>query len=387
MSIYQRSMNSYNKNIPTPKTFESATRELEYVRKALDRAAIVAITDAKGTIIHVNDKFCAISQYSREELVGQNHRIINSRHHSPEFFSDMWKTISSGNVWEGEIKNRAKDGSYYWVYTTIVPFLDDQGKPYQYVSIRFEITGIKAAEIQLKDYAAKLERSNRELQDFASIAAHDLQEPLRKILTFGDRLRSKCDNILPPDGKDYLERMLSAASRMRTLIDDLLRFARIHTNAQPFSLIDLNSVVSEVLSDLEIRIEQTHAKINISELPQIEADTSQMRQMFQNLISNSIKFHKKDTPPVVHISSATKDGFCLLTVKDNGIGFEEKYTDRIFAIFQRLHGREEYEGTGVGLAVVRRIVERHGGTISAKGSTHEGAEFIIRLPLTQRKDS
>lgn len=377
-------MKNYN-SFSSPQTLEAANRELYSIRKALDRAAIVAITDAKGTIIHVNDKFCEISKYSREELIGQNHRIINSGYHPREFFIDMWKTISSGSVWENEIRNRAKDGSYYWVYTTIVPFLDEDNNPYQYVSIRFEITGMKAAEEELKEYAHKLERSNRELQDFASVAAHDLQEPLRKIQTFGNRLQQNIAGNLPPESQDYLIRMLSAAGRMRTLIDDLLSFARIHTQTHPFVAISLNDILSEVLSDLEISIEQSGARINVRSMPVVEADRTQIRQMFQNLISNAIKFRKSDIPPAIDISANIEGRYCEIHIVDNGIGFEEKYLDRIFAIFQRLHGRQEYDGTGVGLAIVRRIVERHHGSVTAKSIPGQGSEFIVRLPLVQKK--
>lgn len=360
---------------------ESTTRELNNIRHALDKSAIVAITDRTGAIIHVNDKFCEISKYSRDELLGQNHRIINSGHHSPDFFVDMWKTISKGKIWEGEIKNRAKDGSYYWVNTTIVPFLDERGKPYQYVSIRYEITQRKLAEEQLRVYAERLESSNRELQDFASIAAHDLQEPLRKIETFGDRLTKRFKNELAEDGRDYIDRMLTSAKRMRRLIDDLLTYSRVTTKAKPFEKTDLKQIVNDVLSDLEVRIEQTGAKIEVGELPEIEADPSQMHQLILNLVANAIKFHKKDVAPTVKIEANTQHNQCILTVSDNGIGFEEKYLDRIFTIFQRLHGKHEYEGTGVGLAVCRRIVERHGGNLTAKSSPDHGAKFIVTLPL------
>ena len=364
-------------------TLKDTVRELESIRYALDRSAIVAITDRAGTITHVNDKFCEISKYKREELLGKNHRILNSGHHPKEFFIEMWRTISSGQYWEGEIRNRAKDGTYYWVHTTIVPFLNEAGKPYQYVSIRFEISQRKIAEERQKLYAKKLERSNQELQDFASVAAHDLQEPLRKILTFGDRLKTKCAAQLSEEGRDYLERMQSAAGRMRNLIDDLLSFSRVHSNAKPFVKVDLGQIVTEVLSDLEVRIEQTRAKIEVAALPTIDADPSQMRQLFQNVISNALKFHKPGQAPEIAITSSQRDGRCEVSVSDKGIGFDEKYLDRIFTIFQRLHGRLEYEGTGVGLAVVRRIVERHGGTVTAMSQVDQGSTFQIHLPLTQ----
>lgn len=369
---------------PTRETqLESTTRELNSIRQALDRSAIVAITDRAGDIIHVNDKFCEISKYSREELFGKNHRIINSGYHSREFFVELWKTISSGQIWEGEIKNKAKDGSPYWVHTTIVPFLDKNQEPYQYVSIRYEITQRKLAEERLLHYAERLESSNRELQDFASIAAHDLQEPLRKIQAFADRLKNKFRDVLGDDGKDYLDRMLGSARRMQILIDDLLSYSRITTKAQPFIATNLNEVVRDVLSDLEVRVESTQAVVDVAPLPTLEADPSQMRQLFQNIIGNALKFHKKGVPPHVRITGSADYGRCEIQVQDNGIGFDVKYLDRIFTIFQRLHGKQEFEGTGVGLAVCRRIVERHSGTITAQGQLGEGSTFIVRLPLKQ----
>jgi two-component system sensor kinase FixL len=359
-------------------------KELANIRHALDESAIVAITDRAGRIIHVNDKFCRISKYTRDELLFQNHRIINSGYHSREFFIEVWKTISGGRIWEGEIRNRAKDGSYYWVNTTIVPFLDEKNVPYQYVSIRYEITQRKAAEEQLRVYASRLESSNRELQDFASVAAHDLQEPLRKIEAFGDRLKTKFDPLLGEVGQDYLTRMISAASRMRKLIDDLLTFSRVTTQAKPFAPVRLDTIAREVTSILEVRIEQVKGRVEIGSLPEIDADAFQLRQLLQNLVANALKFHKPEVPPVVRIEGREEGDWCEISVKDNGIGFDEKYLDRIFTIFQRLHGRSAYEGTGVGLAICRRIVERHGGTITAKSAPDHGAEFLIRLPLRQR---
>ena len=254
------------------------------------------------------------------------------------------------------------------------------------------------AQDHLGRTAAMLTQSNRELQDFASVASHDLQEPLRKIQAFGDRLRQKCDGQLSEAGSDYLARMLNAASRMQTLINDLLTFSRVTTKAQPFSKVDLNVIARDVLSDLEVRIEQTGGSVEVSDLPVIDADPLQMRQLFQNLIANALKFRKLNEPSIVKIfadcDSQIAEGatwalanaeMWQISVTDNGIGFDEKYLDRIFTVFQRLHGRNAYEGTGVGLAVCRRIVERHNGSITARSKPGQGATFIVKLPSTQRK--
>lgn len=368
-----------------------SSRDFANLRSAIDEAAIVAITDKRGIITWVNKKFCAISKYSREELIGKTHRIINSGFHPREFFDDMWRDISSGKAWEGEIRNRAKDGSHYWVNTTIVPFLDEAGKPEQYVAVRYEITERKLAEEQLKIYARKLELSNQELQDFASVAAHDLQEPLRKIQSFSDRLKTKSKDTLPAESVDYLDRIQNSAQRMQILINDLLTYSRVTTKAQPFAELDLNQVISQVVSDLEIRVEQTKGAVDWKDLPTIQADATQMHQLFQNLIGNALKFGRPGIPPVVKVRAEILDSSplprpgraCQITIEDNGIGFEEKYLDRIFTIFQRLHGRHEYEGTGIGLAVCRKIVDRHGGFITARSAVGEGATFIVILPVQQ----
>ena len=233
----------------------------------------------------------------------------------------------------------------------------------------------------------RLKVSNRELQDFASVASHDLQEPLRKVQAFGDRLKAKSAAALGPEGSDYLDRMLNAATRMKTLINDLLTFARVTSRAQPFQKVDLKLVADQVISDLETRIEQQHATVEVGELPVIDADVTQMRQVMQNLIGNALKFSKPGEPPRVHVTASVSEGVdgeqLRLRVQDHGIGFEEKYLDRIFTVFQRLHGRNEYEGTGIGLAVCRKIVERHRGTITAESRLGEGAVFIVDLPTTQ----
>jgi signal transduction histidine kinase/PAS domain-containing protein len=253
------------------------------------------------------------------------------------------------------------------------------------------------AEAALQAYTVELERSNRELEDFAYIASHDLQEPLRKIQAFGNRLQQKYANELDQRGQDYLVRMESAAARMQALINDLLTFSRVTTRAQPFVEVDLNRLVQEVLQDLEVKIGEVNGRVHVDTLPTIEAEPTQMRQLLQNLISNALKFHRPNLAPLIHIHSEVLDEapadmaqdavpnipYCRLFVADNGIGFDEKYLDRIFTVFQRLHGRSHYEGTGVGLALCRKIVERHQGTITAKSQVDQGATFIITLPMKQ----
>jgi PAS domain S-box-containing protein len=251
----------------------------------------------------------------------------------------------------------------------------------------------------LKDREAALERSNRELQDFAYVASHDLQEPLRKIEAFGDRLKAKCAPQLDGDGIVYLDRMQKSAHRMRRLINDLLDYSRVTTRAQPFRACDLRKVVEAAASDLEVAVEESGASVEIGDLPTIDADPVQMGQLFQNLIGNALKFRRKDKPPTVVISGRLVDKIpetlrgrsrlsgggplCAIAVIDNGIGFEMKYAERIFSIFQRLHGRNEYEGTGIGLATCRKIVERHGGQIWAESEPGTKTAFHVVLPVKQ----
>ena len=243
----------------------------------------------------------------------------------------------------------------------------------------------------LQNKAIALQNSNAELEKFASISSHDLQEPLRKVQAFGDRLKGKYADRLPDEGQDYIERMQGAAARMQDLIDGVLEFSRIRKSDRPFELVDMEKVVRDVVSDMEIRIEETNAKVEFSALPTIDADPVQMRQLIQNLISNSLKYRKPDTPPVIQISAdflerensvyrGAPTRMCRIQFKDNGIGFDSEYAERIFEIFQRLHGRTEYAGTGIGLAVAKSIVEHHGGAISAEGKSGEGATFTVTLP-------
>lgn len=240
----------------------------------------------------------------------------------------------------------------------------------------------------LQHYAEELERSNKELEDFAFVASHDLQEPLRKIRAFGDRLVAKFSSDLGEQGQDYIRRMQAASARMSQLIEDLLAFSRVTTQQKPFATVDLNTVVDDVIQDLEHAIMDRQGVIDIGALPTIEGDESQLRQVFANLISNSLKFTEAGVKPRINIKAEnlvndSQEEIAAITITDNGIGFDEQYKERIFNLFQRLHGKGEYPGTGIGLALCKKIINRHSGDISVKSQLGVGTEFTLQLPLKQ----
>jgi light-regulated signal transduction histidine kinase (bacteriophytochrome) len=287
------------------------------------------------------------------------------------------------------------DGERRYVEVYGYPIFDDEGRVVRMIEYTLDVTDRRRAERNLAEKTAALARSNAELEEFAYIASHDLQEPLRKVLAFGDRLQSRYGDQLDGRGLDYLGRMQNAASRMRQLIDDLLTYSRVTTKAKPLEPVDLNAVVDEVVADLVVRIEETGGRVEVASLPTVVADRVQMRRVFQNLIGNALKFHRDDEAPVVKIyaeilgderdpvleDGASHDG-CRIFVEDNGIGFDMAYVKQIFAPFQRLHGRVEYEGTGMGLAICRKIMNRHNGEITVDSEPGRGATFVLTLPVT-----
>jgi signal transduction histidine kinase len=239
---------------------------------------------------------------------------------------------------------------------------------------------------ELERRADELARSNAELEQFASIASHDLQEPLRKVRTFTGRVSELESATLSQRGRDYLRRADASAARMQRLIEDLLMFSRVATQTRPFVDVDLVGATREVLEDLDDLVRRTDARVRVGALPTIDADPPQMRQLLQNLISNALKFRREGVRPEVDVSATVADGSVRLVVRDNGIGFEPQYAERIFRVFERLHGRETYPGTGIGLAVCRKIADRHGGTITAEGVLGQGAAFTVTLPLRHGSD-
>jgi PAS domain S-box-containing protein len=305
-----------------------------------------------------------------------------------------WRAaLASGDAYEIEYRLKRQQGDYRWYLTRALPVRDQACTITRWLGTCTDIDERKRTEDQLRASTAMLEQSNRDLADFATVASHDLREPLRKIHSFVGCLRDEQSQALSAEGRNYLDRIQNAASRMKTLVEDLLEFSRVSSKGKPFVPVDLNEVVTGVISDLDARLAQTGGRVEISNLPTVCSDPIQMRQLLQNLIGNALKFHRSDAVPLVRVSAqiitgvdaansrAEPDGFCHISVEDNGIGFDEKYLDRVFTIFQRLHGRGEYEGTGIGLAICRKIVERHGGSITARSKPGQGATFIVTLPL------
>lgn len=274
---------------------------------------------------------------------------------------------------------------------------DGKNNPTRLVGNTRDITHMKQVELELQRNLRELNRSNKELEEFAYAASHDLQEPLRKITTFGTRLQQKFKNELNDEGQMYLHRMQVATEHMRALIDNLLELSRVTRNKQPFEPVSLNNLLEAVMSDLELPIEETGAVVRVEDLPKIDGIPSLLRQLFINIISNSIKFHKPGEAPLIQVtayrlSKKEKEEHFLLPaanyvkieIRDNGIGFDQEYEQKIFQVFQRLHGKSEYPGSGIGLAICKRIAERHNGLISATGTENEGAVFSIILPEKQQ---
>lgn len=374
---------------------QASLKDVNDLKAALDEHAIVAITNPQGRITYVNDKFCAISKYSREELIGQDHRIINSGHHPKEFIRGIWTTISAGRVWQGEIKNRAKDGSIYWVDTTIVPFLKPDGKPYQYVAIRADITQRKLIEEEIRqlnldletrvtERTAQLEAANKELEAFSYSVSHDLRAPLRHIDGFAGLLVKSDGQTISERGRTHLKHIADSAKQMGLLIDDLLVFARMGRAEMRITRVDLAELLEETIRSLQPETQQRNIVWKKGALPVVLGDPPMLRQVFVNLIANAIKYTRPRDPAEIEIGChENSTGELTVFVRDNGVGFEMQYADKLFGVFQRLHRAEEFEGTGIGLANVRRIIIRHGGRTWAESRPDAGATFYFSLPKSK----
>ena len=530
---------------------ERALKELADQKFALDQHSIVEMTDVRGTITYVNEKFCAISQYCKAELIGQNHRILKSGHHPVEFFQQMYSHITKGKVWHGEVRNRAKDGSMYWVDTTIVPFLGEDGKPRQYVSIRADITerksaaetlamqalelsrqaeelalsrqaleaqslmiqsvldsmaeGLAAADEQGKfllwnraaekimgygpadiptrewsehygtflpdgvtpfpteqlplvrairgeassseifvrnpkvtegawievrgsplkgqdgvirggvvafrditqrkadereigklndeleqrvaERTARMETANKELEAFSYSVSHDLRAPLRHISGFSRLLEEELGANLNPNMRHYLDRIQTGIQKMGLLVDELLKLAQVGRHVLRPQPTQLKSIVAEVIAILQPDSEGRQVEWLVHDLPVVECDPVLVKQVLQNLLANALKFTRPRGRAVIEVSHKEEEGQLVFMVRDNGVGFSMKYVDKLFGVFQRLHSADQFEGTGIGLATVQRIVDRHGGRVWAEAEVDKGATFYFTLGAGKQAES
>jgi len=369
---------------------KASRKEVDDLKAALDEHAIVAITDSQGKITYVNDKFCAISKYSRDELLGQDHRIINSGHHPEEFFHNLWTTIAHGRVWHGEIKNRAKDGSCYWLAATIVPFLNEQGKLRQYVAIRTDITARKQAEEEVRALNAELEHrvaartaelatANKELEAFCYSVSHDLRAPLRGIDGFTQAVLEDYGDKLGLEGRNQLQRIRDGSQRMGQLIDDLLNLSRVSRSELRCEPVNLSGIAVDVAEQLRERDPQRHVAIRIAADLKADGDPHLLRVALENLLGNAWKYTSKRPQATIEFGLSRENGHSSFFVRDDGVGFDMQYADKLFAPFQRLHRMTEFPGAGVGLATVQRIIQRHGGRVWAQAEVNKGATFHFTL--------
>jgi len=362
-------------------------QELELQKYALDQHSIVAITDTRGVITTVNDQFCKISGYTREELIGRTHRIINSGTHPKEFFVDLWKAITSGQTWQGEICNRRKDGSLYWVDTTIVPFKDAEGFTTQYVSIRTDVTELKKAIEENLATNEELRSKNAEMEQFAYTVSHDLKSPLVTIMGYIGYLKMDLDESRYDRTNRFIESISKASEKMRSTIDDLLELSRVGRVAHDPAPYDLNELVATVISDLKPQIDEVGANVTVaSNLPPVHGDRVRIEQVIQNLVANALKYARQDgkTLEIDLSAQLDEDNMVRIQVRDNGPGIPPEYAEKVFGLFERL--KSSTEGTGIGLAIVRRIAELHGGHAWVESNPDGGANFFVTLPGLEYND-
>ena len=383
-----------------PQDLNTTDRELRDLKAAIDAHSIVAITDATGKITHVNDKFCAISKYSRAELIGRDHRIVNSRHHPAEFFRTLWATIGAGRVWRGEIKNRAKDGSCYWMDTTIFPFVDPRGNPLQFIAIRTDVTQRKADAEELHRIAAELEEKNKELETIVYTVSHDLRSPLVNVQGFGKQLNRACDAIRAAVAsagdsgnvpKAALQLPLEVAipqalrfinagvHKMDALLAGLLRYSRLGRVALNLRPLNMTGVIMEITTTMKFQLDEAGAEVRVDPLPTCVGDHIQTSQVFGNVLDNALKYRDAERPLCVQITGKLQGGQVIYTVADNGVGIAPEHQAKVFEMFHRLNP-DTTVGEGLGLTIAQRVLERQKGRIWVESRPGEGSTFFISLP-------
>ncbi|HEY0456965.1 MAG TPA: ATP-binding protein, partial [Verrucomicrobiae bacterium] len=346
--------------------------------------------DRESRFLRVNTAMAArFNLKNPADAVGKTDFDFFTREHADEAFKDEKEIMQSGqSLVNREEKETWPDGTVTWVSTTKIPLRDKDGSIIGTFGLSRDITARKQAEEALGLKAKELARSNKDLEEFAYVASHDLQEPLRMIASYTRLLERRYKDKLDQDAAEFINYAVDGATRMQVLINDLLAYSRVGTRGKPFAMTDCEEVLQRTLANLKIAIEESGASITHSPLPMVLGDATQLMQLFQNLLNNAIKFRKPGEPPQIHIGARAMKGngadtsaHWQFSVADNGIGIEPRFFERIFVIFQRLHTRDQYPGTGIGLAVCQKIVERHGGKIWVESEPGKGTTFHFTIPL------
>ena len=357
-----------------------AEERVRVLSMAVEQSPVsVVITDIRGVITYVNPCFCSTSGYESREVVGLTPDVVKGGATSAEEYKTLWRTIADGNVWRGMFHNRRKDGSYYWDEASISPVRGPGGEISHYVGISQDVTERQAKDQELRKAIEHLTSANAELERFAYVASHDLQEPLRTLTSFTQLLDRRYSHVLGPEANEYMAFIVDAAKRMHRLINDLLTYSRLSGTEGNFAAMSLADACHQALANLKSSMEEVGAEVVVGALPQLVGDELQLMQVFQNLIGNAIKFRRADTAPHVVVEASRGDDEWLISVRDNGIGVSTTDQD-IFEIFRRLHSHAEYPGTGVGLAVCKSIIQRHQGQIWMESKPGEGSTFFFTLP-------
>ncbi|MCK9284695.1 MAG: ATP-binding protein [Rhodocyclaceae bacterium] len=339
----------------------------------------VLITDLRGTIVHASHMTGTISGYAAAELTKRHLSLLHSPQNSLDF-ADVWQEVELDGTWHGDIWHRHANGGDYLARMSIAAVRGDDERVTHYVVEYSDATEAWEAEQSLRTRTEELARSNRELEQFAYVASHDLQEPLRMVASYTQLLARRYQGKLDADADEFIAFAVDGATRMQVLINDLLKLSRVGTRGKPFAAVDLGGVANAALANLDVALRESGGTVTIDPMPRVTGDETQLIQLLQNLIGNALKFRRPDAAPQVRVESKRFGHGWKISVWDNGIGIAPEYFDRIFVIFQRLHGKSEYPGTGIGLALCKKIVERHGGSIQVESQPHQGTAFHFTIP-------
>ena len=340
----------------------------------------VTAVDPQGTIIYWNEAAEKMFGWESSEMLGRHVFDVGQLSIPENDLREIYRRLETGETWSEECQVRHRDGRSFSIHENKAPVYDEDGKLIAIISVSHDISEIKRAEEALRAYAARLKVSNEELQRFAYVASHDLQEPLRTIVSFSQLLDRRYRGRLDGEADEFLGFIVDGGQRMQAMIQDLLQVSRVETTAKPLEPTDAGEIVTLALRSLDTQLEEAGGTVSVERMPCVLADPAQLEQVLTNLIGNAIKYRRPEVPPAIAIAARYEEGWWEFSVSDNGIGIEPEYYDQIFEMFRRLHTHDEYEGTGIGLAVVKRIVERHGGTIRVTSTPGAGSIFCFTLP-------